>query len=537
MASRALPAVLVAAVGALAACTSAADPAAPSPSASSPAAPVAAVAAAVASPPPEPTLAWGPTEAMMHDALARAAALPLEDAAGQVVVAAVGSPDPAAAADLVARHGLGGVILMGEAITDADGVKALTAAVSAADDRERPVWISVDEEGGLVSRLREVITPMPSFMAAGAATDKAVVERVYASQAAQIRDLGIGIDFAPVADMTVGPSDPIIRTRSAGDRAEDVAATVAAAVAGFADAAVVPVLKHFPGHGSVTADSHRELPVQEASVAELAARDLIPFARAIDAGAPAVMVAHIAVPEWGDEPATLQPEAYAYLREELGFTGVAVTDALNMGAIVNHHGPGEAAALALAAGADVLLMPASVDDAVAGIVAAVQEGGLSRERLDQAVARMTLMLEWSAGVEPEAVPLADPAYALGVAGTTLATADCDAPLVTEAATVVAAAPRPRAALEDALRKRGIDVGDDGPRIVLMGSGRDAVTADVVVSTGAPFGLERSDADAYIATYGSTDASMRALADVLTGAAAPGGTWPVAMPGMPFPACA
>lgn len=537
MRSRGLPAVLTGAALALAACTSAADPIAPSPSASVPPPPGAATPAPVASPAPEPTLAWGPTEAMMDDALARAAALPLEIAAGQVIVAAIGSPDPAAAADLVRGRHLGGVILMGGAITDADAVRALTAAVQDADDREWPVWISVDEEGGVVSRLGGVIEPMPAFMAAGAATDKAAVERAYASQAAQIRALGIGVDFAPVADMTVGTADPTIRSRSAGDDADNVAATVGATIEGFADAAVVPVLKHFPGHGSVTVDSHEELPVQEAPVAELERRDLVPFARAIEAGAPAVMVAHIAVPEWGAEPATLQPEAYDYLRSDLGFTGVAVTDALNMGAIANHHDAGAAAVLALAAGADVLLMPASVDDAAAGVVAAVRAGDLPRARLDQAVARMILLLEWADGSEPEAVPLDDHAHALAVAGTTVATADCDAPLLTDAATVSASAAAPREALERALRERGVTVGSGGTSIVLMRSGRDAVSADVVVSMGTPFGLGRSTAGAYVATYGQSDASMRALADVLTGAAAPGGTWPVEMPDVPYAACA
>ncbi len=528
-------AVAALAVAMVASCTPASP--APGPSESVAAAtPRPATPAPIASPSPEPTLAWGPTEAMMDDARARAAALPLETAAGQVVVAALGSPDPAAAATLVASRHLGGVILMGDAITDRAGVEALTASVRAADDRAWPVWVSTDEEGGVVSRLRGVIDPMPAFMAAGAAPDKATVERAYAAQAAQIRALGIGVDYAPVADVTVGPADPIIRSRSAGSDVSRVTATVTAAVGGFADAGVVPVLKHFPGHGSVTTDSHEDLPIQQAPVAQLAERDLVPFGRAIDAGAPAVMVGHIAIPEWGGEPATLQPEAYDYLRRELGFTGVAVTDALNMGAIVNTHGAADAAVMALAAGADVLLIPADVDAAIAGIIGAVTDGRLPRTRLDEAVARMTMLLDWTAGREPEAVPLSDHAYHLSVAGITVASANCVAPFVGPAATVMGGPDATRAAVEAALRDRGIDVGSGGTRIALTRFARESLEADVVVALGEPFGLGASTAGTYVATYGDGPGSVRALAEILTGAARPAGEWPVEVPGLPYPAC-
>ncbi|MDN4475030.1 glycoside hydrolase family 3 N-terminal domain-containing protein [Demequina sp. SYSU T00192] len=532
-------AVLAAAV--LAGCT-AGDPApSPSPSASeaSPEATIAAPAPAASSTPsPTPTvetLAWGPTVAEWEDALATARDLPLRRAAGQVIVADLYSRDPAAAAALVREHHLGGVILMGGAAPSADAVAALAARVQRADDRGWPVWVSADEEGGIVSRLSGAVPSLPAFMAAGAATDDAAVTEAYRSSAADMRALGVTVDYAPVADVTLGPADPIIRTRSAGDDPDAVADTVSAAVAGFVDGGVVPVIKHFPGHGSVTVDSHAGLPVQERAVTRLARTDMVPFARAIEAGAPVVMLGHIAVPEWGDDPATLEPEAYAYLREELGFTGVAITDALNMAAVADGRSQGQVAVRALRAGADVLLMPGDVGTVIDEIAAAVRDGRLSRDRLDEAAARSILLARWADGLGGEE-PSRAYARTFAAAGTTVAAQDCDRPLVRRRATVVGGPDDAVRALVRELESHGVEVGDGGTSIALLSSGGYRATADVVVSLGGPWGLFDSTADAYVATYGDSAAAIRGLADVLLGDAEPGGDWPVELAGA-MPACA
>ncbi|GMA36278.1 glycoside hydrolase family 3 N-terminal domain-containing protein [Demequina litorisediminis] len=205
------------------------------------------------------------------------------------------------------------------------------------------------------------------------------------------------MDFAPVADVTTGVTDPTIRSRSAGDSATRVADTVIAAVDGYLASGIVPVVKHFPGHGSVSTDSHAAIPTQSASIAALSARDLVPFQEAIDAGAPAVMMGHIAVEAWGNLPATLDPQAYAYLRDEMGFTGLAVTDALNMGAVASV--PGDAAVAALAAGADVLLMPADPRAARDAIVDAIRDGDVPRSRLDDALSRVILAGRWQGSLD------------------------------------------------------------------------------------------------------------------------------------------
>ena len=532
---RAGPVAVAALATALAACTPTSPEPAPSTTAPAAAAsPVATVAAAapVASPTPA-ALAWGPLESQWDEALEAARGLTLREAAGQVIVADVYRDDADFSADLVERWHLGGVILMDGSVTDREGVSTIAAAVQDADDRAWPVWVSGDEEGGVVSRLGPVVRSMPAFMAAGAASDKGAVEAAYAGLAADLGSVGVTVDYAPVADVTIGSDDPTIRSRSAGSDPDHVARTVTAAVDGFLAGGTVPVVKHFPGHGSVTVDSHHDLPVQQASVAELEERDLVPFAAAVEAGTPAIMVGHIAVPEWGDEAATLEPEAYAYLRDELGFAGVAVTDALNMGAITDRHPDGEAAVMALRAGADVLLMPRSVEAAVDAIVAAVKDGSLSRERLDEAAARSIALMLWAEDLAAAADDAAGTDYAreLAVAGATVATDDCDAPLIGDSAVIVGGTDTQRAWLRSALEKHGVDEGRDTV-IALVPSGAYTATADVVVSLDSPWGLGRSDASVYVGLYGGSTSAMRALADVLVGAAEPGGDWPVAMPAVP-----
>lgn len=485
--------------------------------------------------------AWGPSGEQWSQALRDARGLSLEQAAGQVIVPRWNSPDASALAASMHRGGWGGVILMGGAVTTADALVALTGAAQAADGgRPWGTLVSTDQEGGTVARLRGLVPQLPSFMAAGAARDKDRVERIYAQAGVDMRALGITMDFAPVADMTIGMADPIIRSRSAGSDVEGVSATVVGAVDGYLDGGVVPVIKHFPGHGSVTVDSHAALPVQSASLADLEARDIVPFQRAIDAGAPALMMGHIAVAAWGDEPATLAPEAYAYVREDLGFDGLIITDALDMGAITDTHAPGDASVAALAAGADVLLMPQDPMAARDAIVGAVEAGELSRERLDEAAARMIALQTWQQRRGPRVDTGANSGRELAVAGATVAAARCGGSFVGDAVVVDGGAAADRTRLARALRAHGVEVlgqDDEGEAtsVLLLGSDGARGTADVVVALAGPWGLSGSTARAYVGLYGRSADAMAGLADVLTGAAAPGGDWPVPVD-VPYDVC-
>lgn len=485
----------------------------------------------------EPRLPWGPTEVEWEQALADAGAMPLERVAGQVIVPSWTTTDSAAAAAMVRDLHAGGVIFMASALNDVNQAGEITRAVAAAaddDGRDWPLMVSVDQEGGPVARLRNLTPDMPAFMASGSVRDKSLVTDAHRDMGADLRAVGFTVDYAPVADVTIGMADPVIRVRSAGSDPANVSATVRAAMEGLLAGGVIPVVKHFPGHGSVTLDSHTDLPVQSATVADLEARDLIPFRDAIDAGAPAIMMAHIAVPEWGPNAATVTPAAYVYLRDELGFTGVIFTDAMNMQAVAAQYGPGEAAVAAIDAGADVILMPEDPYAARDAIVTAVKMGTLSRARLDEAAARSILLMRWQAQLD--GAPQAEPSWAatFTARAVTVASASCDGPFVGPSVRITGGFESERDALAAALAGYGITTGG-GTHIRILGAPDGSDNADVVVAMDGPWGLPSSNAATYVGLYGRTDDAFQGLAAVLAGEVRPGGTWPVDI-AVPYDVC-
>ena len=320
---------------------------------------------------------------------------------GTLLAAFDGPTPPEWALDLVAE-GLAGHVLFGFNVVDVDQLAALTARLRAA----RPdVLIGIDEEGGDVTRLgHRDGSPYPGNGALGATGDPGLTERIYRSIGWDLAAVGINFNLAPSVDVNTVSDNPIIGTRSFGDDPIRVAAHSAAAVAGLQAAGVAACAKHFPGHGATVADSHLELPVVDAPLDVVRTRDLPPFAAAIKAGTRSIMTAHIRVPQLtGDIPATFSHEALVtLLREEMGFTGAIVTDALEMqGAARIAGGTAKGAALALAAGADLLCIGADVDHAlveeiVADVIAAVHDGRLPLSRLEDAAARTAELAAWAA---------------------------------------------------------------------------------------------------------------------------------------------
>ncbi|WP_216205210.1 glycoside hydrolase family 3 N-terminal domain-containing protein [Amycolatopsis aidingensis] len=295
------------------------------------------------------------------------------------------------------ERGLGGVVLFARNVVDDQQVAALTARLRSGRDR---VVIGIDEEGGDVTRLDARTGSMvPGPLALGAVADPGLTGRVAAGLGGRLARCGITLNLAPCADLTLALDDPIIGVRSFGSDPAAAAEQVAAFVSGLQGHSVAACAKHFPGHGSSTTDSHFTLPVLRRTDAELRATELVPFGAAVRAGVRAVMPGHLVVPDWGDEPATLNPKAITgVLRGELGFTGTVVTDALEMGAVAGELGsvPGFAAAAvrALAAGADALCIGGEVADEAAvtrvvdAIVRAVLAGELAGDRLAEAAARV-----------------------------------------------------------------------------------------------------------------------------------------------------
>ena len=284
---------------------------------------------------------WGPSKAEIDRARRLVGGLSLRERAGQVIVASYGGT--AAPTDLVRRLHLGGVVAFSENIAGTAQIASSNRALqrsAARDGRRWPVLVGVDQEGGRVARVTSGATGFPAFMTTGAAGDPALTREAYAASGGELLGLGFTVDFAPDSDVTVGPSDPAIGARSAGSSPERVATQVTAAVQGFASAGLVPVVKHFPGHGSVTTDSHYGLPVQRRSLAELRARDLVPFRAAVDAGTSSVMVGHLDVRAVDPRtPSSLSHDVVTgLLRDELGFRGVAFTDSLQMAAVAARFG-------------------------------------------------------------------------------------------------------------------------------------------------------------------------------------------------------
>jgi beta-N-acetylhexosaminidase len=297
-----------------------------------------------------------------------------------------------AAPDWVRRRvaaGLGGVVLFARNCEWAGQVASLTAALRA---ERADVLVATDEEGGDVTRLFAATgSPAPGPYALGVVDDVELTRSVSMALAQRVAAVGIDWTLAPVADVNSAPDNPVIGVRSFGASPALVARHVAAAVTGIQAAGVAACAKHFPGHGDTTVDSHVGLP----TVGPDLAGALEPFRAAVAAGVHTVMTGHLLVPGYGDLPATLNPALVdGLLRAELGFAGVVVSDALEMGAIAGSVGVGEGAVLALLAGVDALCLGGDeagepiADTARDALVAAVRSGRLAEERLAAAAGRV-----------------------------------------------------------------------------------------------------------------------------------------------------
>jgi beta-N-acetylhexosaminidase len=288
--------------------------------------------------------------------------------------------------------GLGGVVLFARNLASAAQAGELTAALRA--EREG-VLIATDEEGGDVTRLDAAVgSPVPGAYALGLVDDVRLTRSVAAALAARVASVGISWTLAPVADVNSASDNPVIGVRSFGADPDLVARHVAAAVAGTQATGVAACAKHFPGHGDTTVDSHVGLP----TVGPDLDGALAPFRAAVSAGVASVMTGHLVVPGYGELPATLNPAVVTgVLRGELGFDGVVVSDALEMGAVAGTVGLAEGAVLALLAGVDALCLggdPAGesvADVARDAVVAAVRSGRLPEERLAEAAGRVAAL--------------------------------------------------------------------------------------------------------------------------------------------------
>jgi beta-glucosidase-like glycosyl hydrolase len=260
--------------------------------------------------------------------------------------------------------------------------------------------IGADFEHGLAMRLEGAVA-FPRAMALGR-TVTGITEHVAAAIAEEMRALGVHWNWAPVCDINSDPRNPIINTRSFGENAEVVSEHAVAYITGLQKNGILACAKHVPGHGDTAVDSHLEMPrlTVERAVADV--REFVPFRAAIAAGVGSLMIGHMLVPFLDDRhPASLSPAVVTDLvRREWGFTGLITTDALDMGAITGTYDAGTAAVRAIAAGNDVVLLPANVDEAIDALERAVEDGTLSPERIEQSVQRWKAAMESMSGKPP-----------------------------------------------------------------------------------------------------------------------------------------
>lgn len=308
----------------------------------------------------------------------------------------------------VQGYQVGGVILFGRNVESAEQLAALTNGLKELNGDYTPLFLCVDQEGGRVDRMPPEVTDLPSALDFGSIADpEARMDACFTlgqTLAAQCAAFGFNMDFAPSLDIWSNPENTVIGDRAFGTDAATVTGAANETALGILSGGVIPVAKHFPGHGDTAVDSHYGLPVVDKSLEELEELELRPFRQAIDTtcvygtyggdtSIPAIMVAHILLSQIDpDNPASLSPEVVTgLLREEMGYEGVVCTDDLTMGAISNTYGMGEAAVLAVEAGCDLLLVCHGADNlaaAHAALVEAVESGRISMERLDESVYRV-----------------------------------------------------------------------------------------------------------------------------------------------------
>lgn len=323
----------------------------------------------------------------------------VEEKVGQLLVAGVEGLTPGQdAVEAIREFQVGGIILFKRNVESLTQLAELTNGLKALNQNGKaPLLVCVDEEGGRVSRMPAEVERIPAALTFGAIENAEQREDAcYAlgrTLAWRCQAFGISMDFAPVLDIWSNPQNTVIGDRAFGKDAETVISAGLKTAEGLMEGGVIPVVKHFPGHGDTAVDSHMGLPVVTKTREELEQLELRPFRAAVEADVPAVMVGHILLTALDEErPATFSPAVVdGLLRTELGFDGVVVTDDLTMGAVTETYGITEGAVMAVEAGCDLLLVcheAENLRNVRAALLEAVESGRIAEERLDESVYRI-----------------------------------------------------------------------------------------------------------------------------------------------------
>ncbi|WP_017612160.1 glycoside hydrolase family 3 protein [Nocardiopsis salina] len=488
----------------------------------------------------------------------------LDEKIGQLMVLTAQGTSAEDNAQMIESYNPGGIIYFDSNLNEVEQIAQMSAGVqetAAGTGRGVPLFIGIDQEQGMVSRL-PLGTRFPDAMAVGAGGDSELAALRASTTADELAALGMNMNYAPDADVNTDPNNPVIGIRSFGSDPDLVSQMVLAESEAYADHGVVPVPKHFPGHGDTDVDSHSGLPVIDLPRDQWEEEHLPPFQAAVDAGVDTIMTGHVLMPQLEGEdatdPATLSPNIIdGILREELGFDGVVTTDALNMEGVRQEHSDSEIAVRVIEAGVDQLLMPGDPQAAFDGIRDAVDEGRLSEERIDESVLRILTLKEKHGVLDAEP---ADPDAAAETVGTSenaeaaQRVADASVTMLRNEGGVLPLSEGRSVSvsgvgsdeISEALTDLGVTVTDDDPDVAVVGTdgargdaeqqqmvesaGADG-TPVVAVAQGVPYDLEAfPEVDGYLAVYSSVGVSRLAAAKAIAGEIETGGNLPVSIPG-------
>lgn len=294
----------------------------------------------------------------------------------------------------IEQRPVGGIIYFGDNLVTMEQTTEMIQNIQSysVELTGRGLFIGVDEEGGSVARAADNLgtTAFEDMATYGAEGDTAKAYEIGKTQAEELSAMGFNVNFSPVADVLTNEANTVVKDRSFGSDPELVADMTTEVIKGLTEGGMLCAPKHFPGHGSTDADTHNGFAASDRTLEELENCDLIPFRAAITAGAPMIMVGHMTMTELDDEnPACMSGDIVTgLLREKLGYEGIIITDALNMGAIYENYTNAEAAVACISAGCDMLLCVSNINSVVSAVTTAVEEGVIKESAIDASVTRI-----------------------------------------------------------------------------------------------------------------------------------------------------
>jgi beta-N-acetylhexosaminidase len=318
----------------------------------------------------------------------------LEDKIGQMILAGIsGTKMDTNAKKLISQFHVGGIIFYKSNFETPEQAVQLVNQLKAGNSSTLPLFLGIDQEGGRVTRLPGGLFNFPPNNQIGKVNDPEFSYKIGTLLGHEVKEFGLNLDFAPVLDINSNPNNPVIGDRSFGNNSEIVSTLGIQTMKGIQSQNIIPTIKHFPGHGDTSIDSHLELPIVNKSLMELKVLELIPFERAIDHGADVVMVAHILLPKLDKtNPASMSKAIISdLLRKQLSFKGVIITDDMTMGAITEHFDIGKAAVESVKAGSDIILVGHDYNNVVkitSSLITAVENGEISEQRLNESIERI-----------------------------------------------------------------------------------------------------------------------------------------------------